>query len=233
VDTEIASDAALIAYEATFSPDLEFINNTDFEAACNAYSDALNTQRTYCGDADGSLLALIDALGSCQLTCEQATANSAEAESQYITATIGDFDEKCAQYLITLQDQIELCGDGSIQAEIDALDCGDDDGDGVPNVFEDFDGNGMLDNDDTDLDGIPNYLDNDDDGDGVLTQFEAVDATGNPMDTDGDLKVNYLDRDDDGDTILTSNENADPNGDGNPDDAVDSDGNGVPDYLQA
>jgi hypothetical protein len=232
VDTEMTSDAALIAYEATFSPDLEFTNNTDFEAACNVYRTALNTQRTYCGDADGALLALIDALGSCQLTCDQATANRVQAESQYTLATIGNFEEKCAQYLSSLQDQFDLCGDGSIQAEIDALDCGDDDGDGVPNVFEDFDGDGTLDDDDTDLDGIPNYLDNDDDGDGVLTQFEAVDAAGNPVDTDGDLKVDYLDSDDDGDAILTSNENADPNGDGNPNDAVDSDGNGVPDYLQ-
>jgi hypothetical protein len=233
VDTEIASDVALIAYEATFSLDLEFINSTDFEVACKAYKDALNMERTYCGDADESLLALINGLGNCQLTCAQATANSVEAESQYVTATIGNFDEKCTQYLMMLQDQMEFCGDGSIQAEIDALDCGDSDGDGVPNVFEDFDGNGVLDNDDTDLDGIPNYLDNDDDGDGVFTQFEATDAAGNPLDTDGDLKVDYLDRDDDGDTILTRDENADPNGDGNPDDALDSDGNGVPDYLQA
>jgi hypothetical protein len=235
VDTEIVSDVALIAYEATFASDLIFINGADFEVACNAYRATLNRQRNYCGDVDGSIQVLIDGLGSCQLTCDQATANKAEAESQYVTALIGNFDEKCSQYLLYLQEQIEFCGDGdgSIQLEIDALNCGDDDGDGVPNVFEDFDGDGMFDDDDTDGDGIANYLDNDDDGDGVLTQFEAVDADGNPVDTDGDLDVDYLDNDDDGDMILTINENPDPNADGDPADALDSNADGVPDYLQA
>ena len=234
VDTEIDADAAIVAYEATFASGLIFVNRVDFETACNAYREALNRQRTYCGDADGSLLGLIEALGNCEITCDQALANRVEAESQYIAATIGNFGEKCAQYLLYLQDQLELCGDGdgSIQATINALDCGDDDGDGIPNVFEDFDGDGMFDDDDTDFDGIPNYLDPDDDGDGVLTLYEAKDANGNPVDTDGDGAVDYLDNDDDGDGILTINENADPNGDGNPNDALDSDGNGVPDYLQ-
>ena len=261
-DTEMATNAALLAYEATFSPDLEFINSDAYEAACTAYIDALNDQRTFCGDSDDALQNIIDGLGVCQLTCEQATANRMEAESQYVTATIGNFDEKCAQYLLYLQEQIEFCGDvdGSIQADIDSLGCGDDDNDGVPNAFEDFNGDGDVTNDDTDGDGIANYLDDDDDGDGVLTIDEAVDADGNPIDTDGDGDVNYLDNDDDGDglfsnfetgdtdgngvadyldndddgdTILTINENADPNADGNPVDAVDTDADGTPDYLQA
>ena len=37
--------------------------------------------------------------------------------------------------------------------------------------------------------------------------------------------------DDDGDGILTINENADPNGDGDPADALDTDLDGIPDYL--
>ena len=234
LDTEMDSEMALLAYQATFDPELVFINSANFEATCNAYRASLNTQRTYCSDGDGTLLELIDALGSCQITCEQATSNREEAESQYITATIGNFEEKCGQYLFYLQEQIQFCGDtnGSIQAEINLLNCRDDDDDGIPNVFEDFDGDGMFDDDDIDFDGIPNYLDPDDDGDGILTIFEAKDADGNPTDTDGDGRVNYLDNDDDGDSILTINENADPNGDGNPADAIDSDGNGVPDYLQ-
>jgi hypothetical protein len=262
VDTEIASDAALLAYEASFASDLEFIVSADYEAACNAYIAALNNQRNFCGDADGSIQALIDGLGSCQLTCEQAIANRVEAESQYTASTIGNFGEKCAQYLFYLQEEIQFCGDtdGSIQTKIDGLDCGDDDGDGVPNAFEDFNGDGDLTNDDIDGDGTPNYLDADDDGDGIPTADEAVDADGNPIDTDGDGDVNYLDNDDDGDgifsnfetgdtdadgvldyldedddgdTILTASENADPNSDGNPVDAVDTDSNGTPDYLQA
>lgn len=262
MDAEQAADIARMTYEAAFASELEFIDSDDYEAACTAYINALNDQRTFCGDPDGALKNRIDVLGTCQITCEQATANRDEAESQYITATIGNFDEKCSQYLFYLQEQIDFCGDtdGSIQAEIDGLNCDDDDGDGVPNAFEDFNGDGDITNDDTDGDGTANYLDDDDDGDGVLTADEAVDANGNPIDTDGDGDVNYLDNDDDGDglfsnfetgdtdgngvadyldndddgdTILTINENADPNADGNPVDALDSDANGTPDYLQA
>ncbi|WP_179021716.1 DUF6252 family protein [Winogradskyella forsetii] len=234
-DVEMLADEALVAYQATFSPNLEFINRTDYEAACSNYIAALNTQRSYCGDVDGVIQTTIDNLNACAFPCEYATDNAIEAESQLTNATIGNYNEKCAQYLLYLQEQIQICGDedGSIQMEIDALDCADDDNDGVPNVFEDFNGDGDKTNDDTDGDGIANYLDNDDDGDGILTQYEAVDEDGNPADTDGDMDVDYLDNDDDGDGILTINENADPNGDGNPDDAVDTDGDGVPDYLQA
>ncbi|MCP5029620.1 MAG: hypothetical protein GY929_25390, partial [Actinomycetia bacterium] len=63
-----------------------------------------------------------------------------------------------------------------------------------------------------------------------------TDADGDPAttpgpDTDGDTTPNYLDSDDDGDGTLTSAENADPNADGDPRDALDSDWDGQPDYL--
>jgi hypothetical protein len=234
IDVEIDAATALSAYEATFTG-VTFIDSDAYFAACSAYTNALIQQRTYCGDSDGSLQTIIDGLGDCELPCELATLNVEEANSQYSIATIGNYTEKCAQYLGYLQDQILICGDvdGSIQLEIDNLDCADSDGDGVADVFEDFNGDGDIENDDTDGDGVANYLDNDDDGDGVLTQFEAKDEDGNPADTDGDGDVDYLDDNDDGDALLTINENADPNGDGNPDDAVDTDTDGVPDYLQA
>lgn len=101
----------------------------------------------------------------------------------------------------------------------------EDDNDGVPAELEDINGNGDLTDDDTDGDGIPNYLDEDDDGDNVLTITELsdndlVDANGdgdfdddvdgNPLtnivDTDGDGIPNYLDNDDDGDGVLTIDE---------------------------
>ncbi|WP_339614052.1 DUF6252 family protein [uncultured Winogradskyella sp.] len=261
-DVQANADVARLAYEATFATDVEFISTTAYTAACSAYIDALNVQRNYCGDVDGTIQDILDVLGDCQINCDQATANRLEAEIQYNAATIGNYAVLCAQYQFYLQEQIQFCGDedGSIQVEIDALDCADDDGDGVPNVFEDFNGDDDLTNDDIDGDGIANYLDADDDGDGVLTADEAVDADGNPIDTDGDGDVDYLDNDDDGDglfsnfetgdtdgdgilnyldndddedTIPTLNENADPNADGNPVDAVDTDLDGVPDYLQA
>jgi len=261
-DAEMAIEEALSAYQAATSPSLEFIIKADFEAACSAYVNALKNQRNYCGDLDGVLQTMIDNIESCEMSCENASDNVSEAESQYTTASIGNFDEKCAQYAFYLQEQIEICSDidGSIQAIFDGLDCGDDDSDGVPNAFEDFNGDGDFTNDDIDGDGTPNYLDDDDDGDGILTIDEVKDENGNPLDTDGDGDVDYLDNDDDGDglfsnfetgdtdgngvpdyldndddgdTILTINENADPNVDGNPVDAVDTDANGTPDYLQA
>ena len=72
----------------------------------------------------------------------------------------------------------------------------DHDEDSVPTSEEDIDGNYHFtdDADDTDGDGIPNYLDNDDDGDGVLTIDEYdVNADGVADDSDGDGTPDYLD----------------------------------------
>ena len=106
------------------------------------------------------------------------------------------------------------------------------DNDNVATGSEDPSNDTNLANDDTDMDGLPNYLDNDDDGDLVLTSVEYVFTNKNALsvliDTDNDGKPNYLDNDDDGDGILTFNE--DSNGNGNPADD-DINGNGVPDYL--
>ncbi|MEZ4970157.1 MAG: hypothetical protein R2814_10995 [Flavobacteriaceae bacterium] len=60
-----------------------------------------------------------------------------------------------------------------------ATNTADHDRDGVSTILEDLDGDGDLFNDDTDGDGIPNYLDADDDGDGVLTKDELGDADNN------------------------------------------------------
>lgn len=233
LETQQASAVALAAYEATFSSELEYIESDDFINACNLYVDALEDQINICDDPDGSIQALIDDLNNCIFPCEFAEQNSATAQTAFEAATLGNYIALCESYASYLQQQIDFCGDedGSIQDIIDGLDCSDDDNDGIPNVFEDFDGDMNLDNDDTDGDTIPNYLDDDDDGDGVLTIYESKDQDGNPIDTDIDGDVDYLDNDDDGDGITTSNENADPNMDGNPDDALDSDGDGIPDYL--
>lgn len=71
------------------------------------------------------------------------------------------------------------------------------------------------------------------DGDGILSMYEDVNNNGDYTDddTDDDTYYNYYDADDDGDGTLTKNENADPNGDGNPSDALDSNTNGIPDFL--
>lgn len=91
----------------------------------------------------------------------------------------------------------------------------EDDNDGVPAESEDINGNGDLYDDDTDGDGLPNFLDVDDDGDNVLTvteltDFDTNDDDNNPLtdpeDTDGDGIPNYLDNDDDEDGVPTRNE---------------------------
>lgn len=235
LEAQALSITALNTYESTFSGGLEYIDNSAYVTACNAYVDALIDQINICDDPDGSIQMLIDDLNNCIFPCEYAEQNSATAQQAFEDATIGNYIEACETYTFYLQQQIDFCGDedGSIQVIIDGLNCSDDDGDGIPNIFEDFDGDMNLDNDDTDGDTIPNYLDDDDDGDGILTIFETKDEDGNPVDTDGDMDVDYLDSDDDGDGTSTSNENADPNMDGNPDDAVDTDGDGTPDYLDA
>ncbi|MCH4552743.1 hypothetical protein [Aestuariibaculum lutulentum] len=87
----------------------------------------------------------------------------------------------------------------------------EDDNDGIPAILEDINGNGDLTDDDTDNDGIPNYLDLDDDGDNIRTIDENPDPNGDDnledaQDTDGDGIPDYLDADDDGDGVNTRDE---------------------------
>lgn len=81
----------------------------------------------------------------------------------------------------------------------------DHDGDGIPSNLE-----GMASSQDTDADGVPDYLDKDDDGDNVATSFEINDSVeiddptvNDYPDTDGDGIPNYLDPDDDQDGVPT------------------------------
>ncbi len=99
----------------------------------------------------------------------------------------------------------------------------DTDGDGINNIDEGMDPEEAANPDsethqDTDGDGIPDYLDQDDDGDNVGTRTEInitaeneaedfPDASGNPTpDTNGNGIPDYLDDDDDGDGVLTKYE---------------------------
>ncbi len=80
------------------------------------------------------------------------------------------------------------------------------DGDGIPSILEDLNGNGFLNDDNTNEEAeadvrtyVANYLDPDDDGDGILTIDEIeLDADGNFvgfLDTDGDGTPDHLDND--------------------------------------
>lgn len=69
------------------------------------------------------------------------------------------------------------------------------DGDGISNLLEDLNQDDNPDNDDTDGDGIPDYLDPDDDGDGIPTAEEDSDGDGYVYidDEDCDGTPDYLD----------------------------------------
>lgn len=73
----------------------------------------------------------------------------------------------------------------------------DHDNDGILSIFEDLNNDNNVKNDDTDGDGIPNYLDDDDDNDGILTRDEDANGDGDPTndDTDNDGIPDYLDTD--------------------------------------
>lgn len=112
-----------------------------------------------------------------------------------------------------------------------------DDNDGVPKELEDINNNGDLFDDDTDGDGIPNFLDVDDDNDNVLTEVEIINQD-NPNvypDFNDDGIPNYLDEDDDGDGVITRYEDINAYGSGNPEPilnpADDTNAEGVPNYL--
>ncbi|MCG9972040.1 hypothetical protein [Christiangramia crocea] len=91
---------------------------------------------------------------------------------------------------------------------IDETGNADPDGDGLENLDEGWDSTGEA-HQDTDEDGIPDYLDVDDDGDNVETANELANSAGDPVneagyrDTDEDGTPNYLDNDDDNDNVLT------------------------------
>lgn len=71
---------------------------------------------------------------------------------------------------------------------------GDDDGDSVLNGAEDLNGNGSLNDENTDGDGYFNFKDPDDDQDGILTIAEDYNGNGNPADddTNGNDIADYL-----------------------------------------
>ncbi|UXP31766.1 PKD domain-containing protein [Reichenbachiella agarivorans] len=134
----------------------------------------------------------------------------------------------------------------------------DDDGDWVLTINEDINTTGRLveatypwfnadgvtwaqadgdpTNDDTDADGIPNYLDTDDDGDGIPTQLEDINGNQNPQDDDEDkdTKPNYLDdsddEDGDGKPDIEECDQEASNGEGLP---CDCDGDGIPNFIDA
>jgi hypothetical protein len=87
----------------------------------------------------------------------------------------------------------------------------DSDFDSVPDAVEDLNSDGDPTNDDTDADGIPNYLDSDDDNDGIPTYLEDSNGDGDPTNDDWDNNgipdyLEYDSVDTDGDGIVDGDE---------------------------
>ena len=124
-------------------------------------------------------------------------------------------------------------GDTDGDGILDGFDL-DSDGDGLFDVLEaggtDPDGDGTIGTGpitDSDEDGLADSVDNVDAGGGL---GEVINGTPLPLpNKDGDSQPNFQDVDDDNDIVETKYENPDPNGDGNPEDAQDTDGDEIPD----
>jgi len=78
------------------------------------------------------------------------------------------------------------CNDIIGSFSINVIECENNDEDGVSDEDEDLNLNRNLADDDTDMDGLPNYMDNDDDNDGILTINEDYNLNGDPTDDDTD-----------------------------------------------
>ena len=128
----------------------------------------------------------------------------------YNTNPVGFFCSDVPPANVIVQENLASAG-GEALIEVSLI---EDDNDGIPAELEDLNENGDLTDDDTDGDGIPNYIDVDDDGDNVLTSIEidTENADGddnpltNPKDTDSDGIPDYLDTDDDDDGVNTIDE---------------------------
>jgi len=110
------------------------VTSDGYTATCNAYRTAIQSQIQACGDADGVLQTALTALGDCsspnQDECQVATTALTAAKQAYDAANPSDddFEDICEAYEDALEDVIDECGDadGSLQQQLDALDCDDD-----------------------------------------------------------------------------------------------------------
>ncbi|UII30120.1 putative Ig domain-containing protein [Fulvivirga ulvae] len=208
----------------TFNGDSEAVYTVNAAQNVDSYSD--NDVLATVADADGVITNAVVVNGStlpAGMIMSSTTGEITVADNSLLVPGV---------YTITITTTDVQDGTTTQTVTIQILDSGitDSDGDGVTDSDEDINGDGDLTNDDSDGDGIPDYLDTDDDGDGVSTADEDVDGDGDPTndDTDGDGTADYLDTDDDGDGEATSDEDHDNDGDPTNDD---TDGDGTADYL--
>ncbi len=227
-------DGDIITEELDFGDTFNACGELVFYKTKESPAESLSLKITSSSLTLEDLLAL-DANGNLVTTEETFTINGTTNQFNYrrYNTTPTNFfcnDVPSSDIIITNDDESTS---GTAKVNIFLL---EDDNDGIPAELEDINGNGDLTDDDTDGDGIPNYLDEDDDGDNVLTRLELdtenLDGDDNPLtnplDTDGDGIPNYLDNDDDGDGVLTINEE---NASQDQDPSNDFTNPAIPDYL--
>ncbi len=134
-----------------------------------------------------------------------------------LTTSFDEFPEKLFYSI--------LLADSDADGVIDSTDI-DDDGDGILDMEEDAnpdgDNNPATDPTDTDGDAIPDYLDIDSDNDGITDNIEAQQAL---------AIINRSGEDTDGNGLDDAYEASPGSGDGL--DPVDTEGDGIPDYLDS
>ncbi|MBC3758766.1 hypothetical protein H7U19_10155 [Hyunsoonleella sp. SJ7] len=104
------------------------ISDSNYGEFCNAYKKALEDQIALCGDQDGTLQILLDALGDCEeqlSVCDVAEEKSANAKQAFENANDQNYSALCSSYKVALQEQISACGtDVNLSAIIQSLgDC--------------------------------------------------------------------------------------------------------------
>jgi len=217
------NDGDIITEELDFEDTFSACGELVFYKIKEDPAESISLQITSVTKSLDSLIAT-DENGELYITEEQYTINGTTNFFNYrrYDATPTDFfcDDVPSSDITITNDEESTTGTATVYISLT-----EDDDDGIAAELEDINGNGDLTDDDTDGDGIPNYLDEDDDGDNVLTRLEIDydDLDGddnpltNPLNTDEadeialgiDLVPNYLDPDDDGDGVLTINEEND------------------------
>ncbi len=223
VAQDLAANDNTMAIQAVTEFDTESVYNIVSPKVVDTYANGESLATVT--DADGALTLAVLASGSLPsgTSLNAITGEVTVSDATQLVAGIYSFD-------VTTTDSAGGTTTQTVTIEFLPVVTVDTDGDGVFDTDEDINGDNNLDNDDTDGDGIPDYLDTDDDGDGVDTANEDLDGDGNPIndDTDGDGTPNYLDTDDDGDGKITADEDGNDDGDPTNDDC---DSDGIPDYL--
>ena len=208
-------DGDIITVELDFDDTFTTCGELVFYKVKDDPSESLSLQITSPSTTLEDLLE-IDDDGELLSTVETFTINGTSNQFHYRTynQTPTDFfcnDVQPSEIIITNDDE-STSGTATVMMALT-----EDDNDGIAAALEDLNGNGDLTDDDTDGDGLPNYIDEDDDGDNVLTRLELDDddldgddnPLTNPLDTDADGTPDYLDTDDDNDGVNTIDEEND------------------------